>query len=265
MHQVRELVSVAALSCGLIASANAVTTLHTGANNPLSEGFSVFNCCGPAVVSAVSGDQGLDAWQIAASATGSQYGYQSGAFSASDKAAYAAQGLVVSFTARVLQGAAVSVYSAANPVILAGAGIDNGTRRYQVELGLDANGDTVAVLPTSIDNGGAGGRLRAHGGISYTLTGLGNGYHSYSLVLSPNAAAATLFIDGVERLSGYGGYNNIVSDAGLSFAAVSSGVARFAQVQVSAVPEPAMALLLLAGIPMVSVLARFSPARSSRR
>jgi len=46
------------------------------------------------------------------------------------------------------------------------------------------------------------------GGGSVTLTGLGDGYHSYELVFDPHAspASATLWVDGLARITGYSGF-----------------------------------------------------------
>lgn len=249
--RVSNLIVVLAVWAGTVTTpVGAVTLVHSGASNPLTEGFTTSVYLGSPVLTPVLGDQGYDAWQVSMPSTAAQFGYVSGPPSLADRAAFA-QGFGISLVARVMQGSSASVYSSANPVILASAGLD-GPTRYNIHLGLDTNGDVVVVLPQSIDDGGGGGRIRARGGLSYTLTGLGSGYHRYELVFGPIANGAqigTLYVDGIERLSGYSGYTNIYgSNGGFSFYTASGGVVRYAQTQISAVPEPAQAWLLLAGL-----------------
>ena len=72
---------------------------------------------------------------------------------------------------------------------------------------------------------GPGASVRAFG-TSYTLNDAG--YHTYDLVFNPNTQSASLFIDGVERISGYTGYTyNLSADWGLVFGALSGGGMNF--------------------------------------
>lgn len=230
---------------------------HAGSNNPLSEGFTTITFLASVSTNPVVGDQGHDAWELNALTTATQYSYVSGAFTAAEKASIAANGFNLSFSERILQGPAASVYSPSTPYVLSAVGIDTGTRRYQVFLGLNANGDTVAVLPTSINNVGAGSRIQAPGA-SYTLSGLDNGYHDYILKYFPETQTASLFVDGQLRLSNYSGYNNFISNHGLGFSAFSAGTARFANVSLvlSAVPEPSTNFLMFAGLSSLLLFSR---------
>jgi hypothetical protein len=76
---------------------------------------------------------------------GSQYGYHSGALSAEQRADFASNGAVLSFEARVLQGLAPT-FDLVNHVFIAGATLDTGFTRFELLLGLDDKGDTVAGL-----------------------------------------------------------------------------------------------------------------------
>lgn len=242
--------AAAAITCALAAPAHAVALVHSGAADPVTEGFLSWHYGPSASGSAISNDQGRDAWQVAALGTDTQFGYIWGSYPAAQQSAFAG-GFEISLVARLMQGTSASVYSSANPVVLASATLD-GPTRYGIYLGLDANGDAVVVLPKSLDASGGGGRIRVTGGLSYTLTGLGNGYHTYDLVFGPLVAGTqtgTLYVDGTARLSGYTGYANAYgSNFGFGFYDVSGGVARFSHVQISAVPEPSNALMLLAGL-----------------
>jgi hypothetical protein len=231
-----------------IANAQFFPLSHTGAANPNNEGFATVSYVPNVSTKAVVNDLGVDSWEINSLDTSSQFGYFSGAFTTEQKAGIAANGLSVSFSERVLQGPTPSIYNSTTPYVLSAVGVDTGTRRYQLFLGLDANGDTVAVLPTYIDEG-AGNRIRAPG-TSYTLTGQGNGYHDYRLVLDPTTQLASLYIDSQVRLEDYAGYTNFVSNLGLGFSGFGGGIARFSNVQLSlnAVPEPTTYAMALAGL-----------------
>jgi hypothetical protein len=225
---------------------------HTGASDPATEGFNVATFQGSAITGAVFNDAGVDAWQMATQATITQYSYLSGAFSQQQKIDFSTNGFNLSLQARVLQGAEPTYYDTTYGLAIAGATFDNGTRRYSVFLSLDSNGDTVAILPTWIESYGPGRRIQTQG-THYTLTGLGNGYHNFSLLYDPAIQSASLYIDGVEKLSDYNGYNNFVSDFGIGFSVFSGGVARYASVTISAVPEPTSLWLALCGVTLIAV------------
>src|SRR5262249_16827986 len=123
--------------------------------------------------------------------------------------------------------------------------------RFDLGLGLTAQGDTVVGLANTIDTNGPGGSVEGFGP-SYTLTGLGNGYHTYSLLYSPASHLADLSVDGVIRIQGYAGTTESLSDPGFNFLGLSGGQANFNFVQFSSVPEPpSMILLGVGGVLMV--------------
>jgi hypothetical protein len=107
-------------------------------------------------------------------------------------------------------------------------------------LGLNANGETVAVLPTSVVQLGQGDVGTP--GPSYTLTGSGSKYETYQLVEAPGTTTANLFINGNQVLSSYTGDPDFVANyVGLAFGVESGGTANFNYVGLSAgtpVPEP---------------------------
>lgn len=252
-YSVRSALAIIALVPSFV---SAFSTNHAGNANPQTEGFSTYSFAGGASTTAVSNDFGRSSWQMAANSTSAQFGHVSGALSLEEKLGISTTGFSFSFEARVLQGIASTIYTNASPYVIAETGIDNGTMRFSVSLGINANGDTVVVLPSSINNSGAGDRISAPG-TSFTLSGQGNGYHKYDLLYSPGGKAS-LYIDGTLVSSGYSGYNNFLGNYGLGFFVYSGGVARYSAVSasLSPVPEPTAASLLLCGL-VIAALARW--------
>lgn len=191
--------------------------------DPITEGFSSSYCCGGTPFAGpIANDQGLPAWYISGSAQSTQFVYYSG-ITATQKADIANQGFILTLKARVLPGIAPA-FDTTNYAVIGGATLNTTTRRFDIELGLDVHGDTVVVLPTYIDSPAY---LRAVGP-SYTLTGSGSSYHDYQLVYNPSTQLADLFVDGVERIQGYGGLLPIYpEDYGLMFGGWSGGQANF--------------------------------------
>ena len=146
------LASLLGLLCSVLAPLqSAATTIaqHNNDTNPLFEGFAIIPCVGSSTVGPITNDMGHDAWSIAGDFQGSQFGY-SDALSASQWANVTANGAVLSFDARVIQGLAPA-YDNVNHVVIGFASLDIGTKRFDVWLGLDSDGDTVVSLPSAID------------------------------------------------------------------------------------------------------------------
>lgn len=241
------------LSAGLtglvwIGSAHAAfDTKHVGPVDPTAEGFTVEACCGQSASGKVSNDLGHDAWSITGQVRSYQFGYYSGALSPAQKADIGSQGFILTLEARALPGVAPA-YDSSSHVTVGGAAVDMGTSRFEIGLGVDGNGDTVVVLPTSIDPFGPDGSIRTPGP-SYTLAGLGSSYHTYQLVFNPETRVADLFVDGTERLQGYTGDPSFLDNKGLKFGAFSGGQINFAQVQLaSPVPEPSGGAMMGVGV-----------------
>ena len=250
--QHRAYAALAAWSFSLVATcAGAAVPAHTGTTNPIAEGFSVLSCCGAATAGPVNNDLGQAIWSISASSTASQFGYMSGGLTADQKNGILAEGFSMSFAARAVRSLAPA-YDSINHVILLGVFLDNGVRRFEVDLGVNAQGDTVVVLPTSIDAFGPGASIRSPGQ-SFTLVGSGSTYHDYLLNYNPTTQLASLSVDGTQELTGYAGHTSFVGNRGLVWVAVSGGIGNFANVSVSLVPEPSTTAMYLAGL--LSVLA----------
>ncbi len=251
------LVGIAAL-WAMPRSARAQTSFiiaHNGSTDPTTEGFTPAAGVGVSTAGPIADDMGLAAWSIAGSATNSQFGYFSGALSPAQQADIASQGFVLTLDARVLQGLAPA-YDDVNPVTIGDAALDTGSTRWEIDLGLNSNGDTVVVLPTSDDANAPGNPVEAHG-LSFILAGSGSSYNTYQLVFNPVTQSANLFVDGIERLQDYTGNLLNVENHGLIWSAFSGEQGNFAFVQVASVPEPsACSMIAVGGVALLAMMHR---------
>ena len=174
---------------------------HQGATEPLMEGWSnVYydgnniltsgNVSPGVVVDPVTGDMGFNAWQVddnsTASFTNGGYAYE---LSATELETALSNGFRLTTRLRVVDTldaveGSISVH------------LSTGSTRWQMLFGSDDNGDPTVTLADE-----ANSKL----GPSFTLEGSGGGYHLYDLLYDPVSATASLFVDGVERLTGYDG------------------------------------------------------------
>ena len=150
-------------------------------------------------------------------------GRRNGPLTASQRAAIASDGFTLTLVARALQNGLAPDYTTSNPVVIDYALVAYANVRWEIDLGLNSHGDTVAVLPNSANLGGPGGSVRSIGA-NYTLTGSGSTYHTYQLLYDPTTNSADLFVDGVLRLTGYTGNTSYPQISAL--AGVSSAVGR---------------------------------------
>jgi hypothetical protein len=164
------------------------TIAHTGSADPITEGFSVWANIGTSTVQPVRNDGGYEAWAITGLTPFQQYAYYSGPLNATQQSEIAKQGFVLTVVERVLQGIA-PVYSPANPAIIGVVAVSTGSQRFDIDFGVDGNGDTVVVLP---DNAYYSGNSVVTPGASFTLTGSGSSYHAYQLVYDPSTELADL-------------------------------------------------------------------------
>ncbi len=236
---------ICSVALGSIAPAAraAFTITYQAAADPTTEGFITGTFGTPSTAGPLANDLGLPAWHITGGALDSQFGYGSGTFSASQRADLANLGATLTLVARAVQQLAPTWTPEHHYGILA-AGISTGAFRFDVAIGLDANGDTVVILPNSFGLTGPGGSIEGSGP-AYTLAGSGAGYHTYSLVFSPGLTSANLFVDGISRIQGYTGDTSFVGDTGLGFSAFSGGQGNFNFVQLQSVPEPSSLVLAL--------------------
>lgn len=178
----------------------------------------------------LTNDQGLPAWFIAGSGQSSQYVYAAPGLTVTQQADIASQGFTLTLVARVLQNGLAPTYTTSVPVGIGGALVSYAGVRWEIDLGLNSNGDTVVGLPNTITVG-SGGTIEGNGA-TYTLTGSGSTYHTYQLFYNPTTHVADLSVDGVTRLTGYTGETSYYFDSALAFGAASGGQGNFNFVQV---------------------------------
>jgi hypothetical protein len=239
--------TLALLLIGVTPSHADLLYTHSGSIDPTTEGFTGSEVVGPASTTGpLTNDQGLPAWFIAGSGQSSQYAYFSPALTASQQAEIVSQGFTMTVVARVLQNGLAPPYTTSDPVRIGAADVSYGGVRWELDLALNSNGDTVVILPNTIAASGPGGSVQTFGA-SYTLTGSGSTYHTFQLFYNPTTMVADLSVDGVTRLTGYTGETSFVGTEALAFAATSGGQGNFNLVQVqtgpASVPEPSTAIV----------------------
>ncbi len=202
---------------------------HVGATDPLTEGFP--NQGGSGMSGPVFNDQGHDAWSISAFASGSsQHFYTTGALTPGQLNDITNHGFTMTIESRALQGTASSYPN----TVVGAAVVGLGPRRYDILLGVDANGDTVVVLPTTV---ALVGNMWTAPGASFTLVGSGSTYHTFELSYDPGTQLADLSVDGISRLTDYPGHTTNVTDVFL-FVALSGGQVNYSLARLESVSEP---------------------------
>lgn len=230
---------------------------HQGTNNPIAEGFTA--SLNASTVTGPLDDGGVPAWMIKTTIQSAQSVYFSPVFTDAQKAEIS-QGFELTMTARALRGSAGTI-----PTVVGGMAIDVGSRRFDLYLGLNTSGDTVAILSSGL----VANPLRVTQGQSFALTGSGSSYHTYKLVYDGASQQASLLIDGVERLSGYEGQTQFTNGGLFAFGAHSGGQLNVESVElrttsnVNAVPAPPTAVLLAIGA--VGLLGRAGLRRRAAR
>jgi hypothetical protein len=126
----------------------------------------------------------------------------------------------------------------------------NGSR-FDIGLGSDGHGNTLVVLPKSIS---FDGDVFSFAPFGSPLLISGADYHLYQLSYNPGTGTASLFVDGVEKETGYVG-STVTGGAsannfGLTFGSTDNATSNFALAELqsgqltSAVPEPSSLALL---------------------
>ena len=247
------LVGVGAAVAGLVGSAKANVIAEYQANaDPTTEGFTtVINFGGSSTTGPIANDLGLPAWSIVGSTQSSQYAYGTSAVTAAQQAQIATNGFTLTMVARAIENIA-PVWSASSQIAVAGANLIFGGLRWEIDLGIDANGDTVVILPNTLNNNGPGGSILEFGP-SHVLTGSDDTYNTFQLVYNPISNLANLFVNGTEEITGYTGNTSFVENWGLAFYAVSGGRGNFNLVEVTSgaspsVPEPSSLAIFLSAL-----------------
>ena len=219
--------ATAAFSIEYQASADPITA------DPTTQGFIPEYWRGSLATESIADDLGYPAWSISTLTQDTVFAYISGALTADQKADISNQGFTLTLRARVLQGIAPA-YDAGYNTVIGGAVLELESTHYDLALGINSSGNTVAVLLTNHGYCGPGGSLCGYG--PYTLND--SGYHTYDLVFNPLTQSAILFIDGVERISGYTGSGAVSLNRGLLFGVNSGGGMNFNLVRLT---SPAIA------------------------
>ena len=170
-----------------------VTTLaqHLGAANPTTEGFT--QAGGVSAPAPVVNDGGFDAWRLTGSGGTGYYGHTV------NYAPGFVQGWRLTARMRVVSGTGWAYF-----------GLLTSTDRPRFDVGVRTVGaDTEVGLFDS----------NTTTSLAYTIPGAANNWFFLELVYDPATALATLFVNGVERLTGYPGFGAFRSGVGLNFGA----------------------------------------------
>ena len=159
---------------------HAFSITYTAPTDPVSQGWSIITCCGSNRQGNAINDLGLSAWSISGGDVSSQFAYNFGTLSASQQDEISKTGFTFTIVDRVERD-----QSPANDfknIVIAGPLVDDGRRRWAIDLGIDNNGNTVLISPDSVDASyyQSEGSVVATGA-NYIING--NAYQTYQLDL----------------------------------------------------------------------------------
>jgi len=209
------------LSAPLVARAQLVYS-HEGATDPADEGWGVTPGDTGVGVSLLpltpDSVDGLDAWSIddASTASGSLYRYQV-TLTPQQLGDSDVRGWTLRVVLRVVEPAGAAV-DAVDASIIVEVSEGPGDRRYALIFGTDPNGDGDPVVSVF---GGAG--TVSSGPSSYTVEGHGDHYQEYLMTVDPATGLATVYVDGLPRISTYAGVDAGTVRARLNFGSGQSG------------------------------------------
>jgi len=197
---------------------------HSGAIDPVSEGFTL--TLGPSgAVGPVFADQGLNSWSVISSGVPVNY-FQS--LTPQQQLSITDAAWTLSATLRVVQAPQISLALYA------------GSQRYGMTFELEPDGDPI---------------VNTHSTLSpvLVLDGAGSGYHDYELAYDSATGQASLWVDGVERVTDI---TSVSGDFGWGViwgATIQGSVseANWNHVSLEVVPEPSS--LTLVGLGMSSL------------
>ena len=212
---------------------------HNGSTNPTTENFGTLNV-GSGPVGPVANDQGHPAWEITAPNTDNQVEYiDQRPLTSTQAAEIASAGFTETVVARVTRNNGnAPAWQDQSGVIQSGVIIGSistdvlgsGSPRFDIDLAINSQGDTVVILPTSIALNAQGAVVAT--GLTDTLTD--SGYHTYQLYYSPATNSASLYIDGKLALSGYTGETAYLGYTRLYWGTTGGGQGFYNQVKLEA-------------------------------
>jgi hypothetical protein len=221
---------------------------HTGNLDPQTTGWNVVGLGGSVSDTPVTNDLGLgiDAWSVNDMSTGSTSIWQYEKYPNSTIVNSAnTNGWSLKSRLRVVNvpdGVDSSVYFE----------YATATHRWYLVFGSQADGDPIVRLVTNQP-------ASAPSSYEYILEGQGAGYHEFDLRFNPANQLSNLYVDGVERITGYpgfaeSGYGPLVGWGGGQSG--STGHAHYAEVTFSVVPEPSTWIAAIACSFMLTHLLR---------
>lgn len=206
---------------------------HNGTTDPLTENFDEQYFIGSGPLVPVTNDQGHPAWEITDTNISDQLEYiDQRSLSSSQVAEIASQGFTETLVARVTRNNDLAPAWDQSSVAIGSCSTDvlyqlDGGPRFDIDLAINSNGDTVVILPTTIGFGPGGGVTET--GLTDTLTG--SGYHRYQLYYNPATRSANLYIDGYLALSGYTGETAFLGYSRLYWGTTGGGQGFYSQVE----------------------------------
>jgi hypothetical protein len=218
---------------------------HRGAVDPTTEGFSI-GFTGGASLEPVLDDFGVDAWSIH-TASGNQFGFYRAFLSPEQQRSIGNQGWMLSAELRIAQ-----VPEAGIPL----ARFYTGTKLFHMSFGAEADGDPFVRLEQGIIGASE---------LKYTLNETGGGYHRFSLIYDPDSDTASLWVDGVERITAYAG-NPLFATPRIDWGG-GQGVTHthWSDVTLDVIPEPTVTSLLVSAVILSAGATRYSRARKTNR
>jgi hypothetical protein len=235
---------VAAVGFGLPAGA-VVLHEHTGANDPLTEGWVEGGPFVQTTAGPVLDDQGsgIDAWFVDDDGTAfGDAGLYEGPITPEEAASGESDGWALTTRLRSVDvpdpaPGAPPVGEDAAPFLA----YRDGTTTWQLHFQTEDSGDLTVFLGTNFD---------VFAGLTHTIVGGAPDYHLLELVLDPGSGLAALSVDGSEIIADYPGAS-LVTPAPVvlwgSGDSDSTGQGNFNLVRFELVPEPTASLLLAVG------------------
>ena len=255
--------AVIALSATIGGASAGTLALHSGANDPASEGWGTSGSFSGVTTGAVLNDMGtgIDAWNVTDSGTaGGQLGWYTYSLTAAEVTEASTYGWSLSAKVRVTESpdpgtGQPSIAYDASPFF----GYRNGTTSAQVHLGSESDGDPIVHFLEGYS---------PNTGQTAVGTASATGYHLYEILFDPLSGLVDVSLDGTVVLNALAPFS-LAAPMEVLFGAGSSccvGSGNFAEVKFetfapSPIPVPASLPLLLGALTGAGWFMRRSKAR----